>query len=78
MKSDLRVWNISSLPLSWTDNFLLRYNLAKATSLHREHGPVKIVCLWKLLDPDGVLEALGGYLTDDPFKAQDCRNDPGG
>ena len=37
-ESDLKVQNAIIHPLSWTDRFLLRFNLSMATPLHRDNG----------------------------------------
>ena len=61
---DLKVGDLTSVPLSWSDHCLLRFRLTAAFPLCKGGGPIKMVRPWRLMDPDGFLRALGSFPGD--------------
>uniref|UniRef100_A0A8D2J5Z0 Reverse transcriptase domain-containing protein n=1 Tax=Varanus komodoensis TaxID=61221 RepID=A0A8D2J5Z0_VARKO len=71
-EGDLRVRNLSLMPLSWSDHFLTRFQLESSLSLCKGADPIVLVRPWSQMDPDGFLEALGDFPVDkagDPVDA---------
>uniref|UniRef100_A0A8D2IPS6 Reverse transcriptase domain-containing protein n=1 Tax=Varanus komodoensis TaxID=61221 RepID=A0A8D2IPS6_VARKO len=71
-EGDLRVRNLSLTPLSWSDHFLIRFELKSGLSLCKGEDPIALVCPRSWMDPDGFLEALGDFPFDkdgDPVDA---------
>ncbi|KAF7251291.1 Dystrophin, partial [Varanus komodoensis] len=71
-EGDLRVRNLSLMPLSWSDHFLIRFELESGLSLCKGADPIVLVCPESRMDPDGSLEALGDFPVDkagDPVDA---------
>ncbi|KAF7238147.1 Sperm-associated antigen 17 [Varanus komodoensis] len=60
-EGDLRVRNLSLTPLSWSDHFLIRFELESGLSLCKGADPIVLVCPRSRMDPDGFLEALGDF-----------------
>ena len=60
---DLKVGDLSSVPLSWSDHCLLRFRLTAAFPLCKGGGPIKMVHPWGLRDPDSFQRALWSFLA---------------
>ncbi|KAF7239258.1 hypothetical protein EYD10_14085 [Varanus komodoensis] len=63
-EGDLRVRNLSLTPLSWSDHFLIRFELESGLSLCKGADPIVLVRPQSRMDPDGFLEALGDFPVD--------------
>ncbi|KAF7246017.1 putative RNA-directed DNA polymerase from transposon BS [Varanus komodoensis] len=63
-EGDLRVRNLSLTPLSWSDHFLIRFELESGLSLCKGADPIILVRPQSQMDPDGFLEALGDFPVD--------------
>ncbi|KAF7254753.1 Formin-2, partial [Varanus komodoensis] len=71
-EDDLRVRNLSLMPLSWSDHFLIRFELESGLSLCKGADPIILVWPRSWMNPDGFLEALGDIPVDkagDPVDA---------
>ncbi|XP_061490084.1 uncharacterized protein LOC133388035 [Rhineura floridana] len=58
---DLGVEELSVVPLSWTDHYLVGFRLTGTQNLCRGGGPIRMVRPRRLMDPDGFLMALGDF-----------------
>ncbi|KAF7234862.1 50S ribosomal protein L1 [Varanus komodoensis] len=71
-EGDLRVRNLSLMPLSWSDHFLIRFELESGLSLCKGADQIVLVHPQSRMDPDGFLKALGDFPVDkagDPVDA---------
>ncbi|KAF7251996.1 hypothetical protein EYD10_02591 [Varanus komodoensis] len=63
-EGDRRVRNLCLTPLSWSDHFLVRFELESGLFLCKGAYPIVLVRPWSRLDPDGFLKALGDFPVD--------------
>ncbi|KAF7252318.1 Solute carrier family 22 member 7 [Varanus komodoensis] len=63
-EGDLRVSNLCLAPLSWSDHFLVRFELDGSPCLCKSADPIVLVLPQGWMDPDGFLKALGEFPDD--------------
>ncbi|KAF7243480.1 putative RNA-directed DNA polymerase from transposon BS, partial [Varanus komodoensis] len=63
-EGDLRVRNLCLTPLSWSDHFLVRFELESNLSLCKGEDPIVLVRPRSGMDPDVFLKALGEFPVD--------------
>ncbi|KAF7250260.1 EGF-like repeat and discoidin I-like domain-containing protein 3 [Varanus komodoensis] len=63
-EGDLRMSNLCLTPLSWSDHFLMRFELDSGLSLCKGADRIVLVHPQSRMDPDGFLKALGKFPVD--------------
>ncbi|KAF7246936.1 Transmembrane protease serine 12 [Varanus komodoensis] len=64
--------DLSVVPLSWTDHYLVEFRLAGTQIFCRSGGPFKMVHRWRLMNPNGFMSALGDF----PVALAECGKRP--